>query len=77
MQVVLKMATDWRLCVNCAGCKPPIAVGEGELPLCPKYPAYEMNKVYACDVGGHMISSSFLDKMLLNKVDRSRLRDMI
>ena len=35
-----------------AGCKPPIAVGEGELPLCPKYPTYEMNKVYACDVGG-------------------------
>ena len=35
-----------------AGCKPPIAVGEGELPLYPKYPTYEMNKVYACDVGG-------------------------
>ena len=62
-----------------AGCRPPNAIGDDEtLPPCPKMPTYEMNEVYAYD--GAWWAHDFvpvLDKMLLNKVDRSRLRDLI
>ena len=60
-----------------AGCRLPNGIGEEELPLCPKYSTYELGQVYAYD--GAWWAHDFvpvLDKMLLNKVDRSHLRNL-
>ena len=61
-----------------AGCKPPIAVGEGGVAALSQVPHLRDEQGLCLRRGGgDMISSSVLDKVLLNKVDRGRLRDMI
>ena len=84
-KIGMKLDTDFELFYDLqlvsedglAGCRLPNGIGEEELPLCPKYSTYELGQVYAYD--GAWWAHDFvpvLDKMLLNKVDRSHLRNL-
>lgn len=87
-KIGMKLDTDFELFYDLqlvsedglAGCRPPNGIGEEELPLCPKYPTYEIARRYAqVGEGRAWWARDFafvLDKMLLNKVDLSLLRDL-
>jgi len=84
-KIGMKLDTDFELFYDLqlvsedglSGCRPPNAVAEDDLPLCPKYPTYEIGRRYAHD--GDWWVRDFvpvLDKMLVNKVDPDLLQDL-
>ena len=85
-KIGMKLDTDFELFYDLqlvsddglAGCRPPNGIGEEALPLCPRYPTYDIGEIYANDrntwAGDFVI---VLDKMLLNKVDLNGLQDLI
>ena len=49
----------------------------GDLPPCPRYPSYDIGEIYANDKVRWVNDFGLVfDKMLLNKVDLSRLVDL-
>ena len=54
-----------------------VAIFLGDLPVCPRYPSYDIGEVYANDKVKWVHDFAIVfDKMLLNKVDLGRLVEL-